>query len=154
MKRCTKCHEEKDNSSFVYVKARGKLHSWCKLCHTKAAKEHYWKNRERICRKSREANSKPLNKYKRYVFERLKLYGLTEQDMRDMMDNQRGCCAICKNSLDSGKKQIPQVDHCHRTGKVRGLLCDICNVGLGHFKDNPLLLEEAKQYVTRHNTEN
>lgn len=50
-------------------------------------------------------------------------------------------CVIC------GSKEKLVVDHDHKTGKIRGLLCNHCNRGLGHFKDDPMLLEFAAQYL-------
>lgn len=50
-------------------------------------------------------------------------------------------CVIC------GVEAELVVDHCHRTGQVRGMLCNNCNMGLGHFKDDPMLLEFAKIYL-------
>ena len=71
-----------------------------------------------------------------------KKYGVVEQDIRDLQDKQKGCCAICQNSLEE-----PNIDHCHTTGKVRGLLCGSCNKMLGHAKDNTDILACAIQYL-------
>lgn len=60
---------------------------------------------------------------------------------------QKGVCAIC--GLPQTHRLLA-VDHCHATRKVRDLLCDGCNIGLGNFKDNPALLEQAKLYLERH----
>lgn len=60
-----------------------------------------------------------------------------------MLEAQGGCCAICK--APKGNKLC--VDHDHRTGKVRGLLCSNCNAGLGMFKDSEDLLQSAKGYL-------
>lgn len=53
-------------------------------------------------------------------------------------------CAICKTSLLDKKAHI---DHCHKTNKVRGVLCELCNKGLGQFKDNIASLENAVKYL-------
>ena len=58
-----------------------------------------------------------------------------------MLEAQGKKCYLCKSS----KKLV--VDHDHNTGKVRGLLCDLCNRGLGYFKDNPDVLIAAAKYV-------
>jgi hypothetical protein len=59
-------------------------------------------------------------------------YGLSEQQYNDLLDKQGEYCAICGDYLIS-----PHVDHDHKTGNVRGLLCADCNQGLGHFRDSP-----------------
>lgn len=69
--------------------------------------------------------------------------GLTEYER--LYFNQQGRCAICDGKPD-GERPLA-VDHCHKTGKVRGLLCQRCNHGLGHFRDNLDLLSYAKNYL-------
>lgn len=67
----------------------------------------------------------------------------------ELQEKQQGVCAICKQ-LASGmlnSRARLAVDHCHTTGKIRGLLCGGCNVGLGHFKDNPEYLANAIEYL-------
>lgn len=63
-----------------------------------------------------------------------------------MKDNQVGRCAICEKLLSQDTKHI-HVDHCHKTNKVRGLLCSNCNKGLGFFKDNTNSLARAILYL-------
>jgi hypothetical protein len=65
----------------------------------------------------------------------LKKYGINADQYRAMLEHQEGRCAICK-SKDTGSVRGWHVDHCHRTGKVRGLLCHPCNLLLGHAKDS------------------
>lgn len=73
-----------------------------------------------------------------------KNYGITFEQYDAMFANQNGVCAICGSA--GGKKKL-HVDHCHTTGKIRGLLCINCNHGLGHFKDNEKLMLEAIKYL-------
>ncbi len=70
-------------------------------------------------------------------------YGLTGEQYYAMAEAQNHVCKICKEPAET--KLF--VDHDHKTGKVRGLLCQFCNFGLGSFLDNPELLENAKQYL-------
>ncbi len=72
-------------------------------------------------------------------------YGLTMTSFQQMVDAQGNVCAICQEPFVS----TPKVDHCHGTGRVRGLLCHQCNVGLGAFRDNCRSLERAIRYLTR-----
>lgn len=73
---------------------------------------------------------------------RLRQYGLTIADYDAMLDIQEGNCSVCGDKLS-----IPQVDHCHDTGQVRGLLCNKCNIGLGMFRDDLDLLAAAASYL-------
>ncbi len=74
----------------------------------------------------------------------LRKYGITPEVYETMLIEQRGVCAIC-GGVDSRKLAV---DHCHSTGRVRGLLCGTCNRGLGNFRDSTELLERAKGYLS------
>lgn len=76
-----------------------------------------------------------------------RFYNLTPQEFDAILENQHYACASC-HSLFGNKS--PHVDHDHKTGLVRGLLCSHCNTGLGCFKDNPELLKAAASYLERH----
>lgn len=79
-------------------------------------------------------------------------YGITLDDRNNMIAEQGGKCAICKNDLSEGRHV--HVDHDHITEKVRGILCSNCNIGLGNFKDNPTTLFLAIEYLKKHNVIN
>jgi hypothetical protein len=79
-----------------------------------------------------------------------KLYGITHADYERMLVEQGGCCAICGTPAPVGIKKYFSVDHDHETGRVRQLLCDLCNNGLGRFKDDIDLLKKAVAYLERH----
>ncbi len=68
---------------------------------------------------------------------------MRSSDYQLMLNEQQGRCAICQN-LAKGKLVI---DHDHSSGEVRGLLCPSCNLGLGHFFDNPSFLRRAIEYL-------
>jgi DNA-directed RNA polymerase subunit RPC12/RpoP len=81
-------------------------------------------------------------------------YGLSVEQYDSMLKEQGGVCAICKQkeTIVSNKKggvDSLRVDHCHKSSQVRGLLCQNCNFGLGHFKDNIMLLKTAIDYLNR-----
>lgn len=81
-------------------------------------------------------------------------FGITSEDYTKMLQEQESVCAICKQTetkLDwRSKKILPlSVDHCHTTGKVRGLLCADCNRALGMFQDSAELLQNAAKYVSK-----
>lgn len=74
-------------------------------------------------------------------------YGLTVDEYDERLMNQNGVCAICQNPPDGGRWPRLAVDHDHERKVVRGLLCEHCNIGLGKFKDDPVRLGAAIQYL-------
>lgn len=82
--------------------------------------------------------------------QRIKKYGITMTEFSAMMTAQGGKCAICGHQGTEDRNFFPVVDHCHRTKKPRGLLCMNCNMGIGKFKDNPLLMRKAALYIESH----
>ncbi len=72
-------------------------------------------------------------------------YGLSNEEYQEMLDAQQGVCAIC--GKECRKNLFLSVDHNHRTGAVRGLLCDDCNNGLAKFFDDVTLLQKAIEYL-------
>lgn len=80
-------------------------------------------------------------------------YGITPEQYTELFSKQNGCCAICKQPESarhnySNKVQQLAVDHCHSTGKVRGLLCQDCNRGIAKFHDDVSRLQSAINYLT------
>ena len=79
-----------------------------------------------------------------------KSYGITYDDYNKMFIEQNGCCAICDThitDINHKHKKHLCIDHNHETGKVRGLLCDSCNRGIGLLKDNYKILIKAANYL-------
>lgn len=76
-------------------------------------------------------------------------YGITLERYNQMFADQNGNCAICGRNQSEFKYQLA-VDHCHRTGKVRGLLCGPCNTGIGNLQDRPEVLKNALSYLTNY----
>jgi hypothetical protein len=75
---------------------------------------------------------------------KVKRYGITTDHYAALLARQGGTCAICKRPPSARRLAV---DHCHTTGKVRGLLCSPCNVSLGQFGDDPRRLVEAAKYL-------
>lgn len=75
-------------------------------------------------------------------------YGISLEQKETLFKNQNYTCAICKT--DTPTKYGWHIDHCHKTQKVRGILCQFCNQLLGMAKDNPLILKEAINYLHEH----
>lgn len=121
-------------------------------------KEYRAKNREKL----REVNRKWYAKNRdsqidrnrtRYYEKRIWLlerkYGLVPGEFERMLADQDGRCAICRTDKPGGRFTMMHVDHCHTTGKVRGLLCNNCNPLLGRAKDSPAVLRAAAAYLER-----
>lgn len=72
-------------------------------------------------------------------------YGITEEDYERMLEEQDHLCAICREPCSSGRRLA--VDHCHLTGKVRGLLCMNCNIALGKLKDSVKIAQSLIRYL-------
>jgi len=115
----------------------------------KRRKEYYLNNKELVAAcNDRWRGSNPeklrLSRIK-------KLYGVDQSYITDLMDSQKGCCDICKESLvfpDSIREYA--IDHCHTTDKVRGLLCHSCNHLLGNSFDSKDILLSAIHYLDKH----
>ena len=75
---------------------------------------------------------------------RLRRYGISSDFFGDLWQEQNGCCAICGTRL----KDKFYIDHNHKTGQIRGLLCSSCNVGIGLLKDSPDMLSKAIKYLS------
>lgn len=110
--------------------------------------EHFARDRNRLrgftyqckaCKKKYEKKRGPIAHAKR----RLKKHGISHEEYKAMEVSQDGRCAICGRAPST----TFHIDHCHKTGMVRGLLCSACNVGLGHFEDNPITLQAAIDYL-------
>lgn len=93
-------------------------------------RKYYERNRDRVRNNALKCN-----------------YGITLKEYNELLWKQGGRCAICRNILELGKRT--HVDHCHDTGRVRGILCHACNVGIGHFRHSPLLLKLAANYCEK-----
>lgn len=91
--------------------------------------------------------------YGKYIKKR---YGITEDDYERLLVAQGGKCGCCGGDSPNNRRNERRgkwhIDHCHATGKVRGLLCMNCNAGLGHFKDDVARLAKAITYLTARDT--
>lgn len=122
---CSYCKKE--------FKARSPKKTWC----------------SRACLKRKD--EKETNGYNRYWRSAIKLsYGINTEDYFRLLNEQQGVCAICKQNetaVANGKIRKLGVDHDHSTGKVRGLLCQNCNIMIGGARDNPGILTAAVLYL-------
>jgi hypothetical protein len=123
---------------------------WAAL--TSMQRYHFKRREQRIAARKRWGTAN-AERRKEYVSKssrkwRLKnIYGLTEADYKTILDFQGGGCAICKTECPGGKLKYFCVDHDHATGKIRGLLCNACNVAIGLLKDSIVLCDNAAAYL-------
>lgn len=142
MKACSKCQEVKPLSEYYgNKKASDGKASECKSC-SKARQKAYY-----------DANPDARKQYT--IKTRLKThYGITPEDRARMLEEAEHKCQICKDDIylpdTSNKNSNANIDHCHDTGRVRGVLCGPCNRALGLFKDNPAIIMAAHSYLSLH----
>lgn len=133
MKTCTTCNIAKPAADYHWhYKDKGIRRTSCKVCRS---------NVEKI-RQRQEAYKATR---KEYTLQ--KGYGISVEEYNLKLKEQNGGCQICGRPP---KNKSLAVDHCHTTGKIRGLLCSYCNVGLGHFHDKPELLNKAADYLRKY----
>jgi len=146
MTQCKKCGDT-DISHFYIRKSRNQPFNKCKKCCLEGDRANYKNN---LSRRKKKIESLQIRKKQDPLFERrsfLKFrYGLSIDDYDKLLLAQNKCCAICGLSEEK-LGSILFVDHDHVSGKIRGLLCDSCNKGLGMFKDNAEILKKAIEYL-------
>lgn len=144
-KACTKCGQTKPLTDFYYSAngkaAKNKIYkSACKECVKEGARRWARENPEHHART-------------RYAYELARTYGITIEEYEALVAKNGGGCAICGAAETkvhaSGTVFRFSVDHCHETGKIRGILCMTCNRAIGMMKDNPQLLRKAAEYLER-----
>jgi len=140
-KVCTKCGQEKPIGDFGKAPGyRGGRYAECKPCRVARCKQWRHKNL---------AHSRALNR-KSWL---KNTYGITPEQYDILLESQSGVCAICgkpETRVLKGKVCELAVDHDHVTGRVRGLLCVKCNLGIGSFNDSRKLFARAAAYLKRH----
>jgi hypothetical protein len=147
-----------------YLRARRENPEFVELLRERG-RNYYANNRDLMLARAKESLSKPgarsrkrqydesLRKRPEYRetrvnYDLLRLYGITLDRKKEMFNHQNGRCDICNVVLSS--IFAAHVDHCHASGKVRGLLCNKCNVGLGAFNDSISNFLEAARYIEKH----
>lgn len=132
-KQCKKCWKIKPLGEFYRNRRSLDGHEYqCKECRNKRHKQWRSDNPEKRKRTARK------NELKRR-------YGISEREYRLLLRSQGGVCAICKTGSTASEALC--VDHEHSSGRIRGLLCKDCNLGLGLFRDKPSLLFAAIKYL-------
>lgn len=147
MLTCPKCNQSKDVSEF-YPSVLKTAYKQCKKCSNTQSREWAANNRDaeraRV-RKYHAENRERLNEYARWQrFQRK--YGVSKDQYVVMLASQEHQCKICDRPLINQGRVC--IDHSHKTNKVRGILCDRCNRGIGLLQDNPTVLNKAAQYIS------
>jgi len=168
MRECKICKQNKDINEF-YTK-----HAKCKSCYkqffarTKEERReyrrsHYIKNRERLRKIAKDYYDEYLkhDKEKRKLQKIKYTHHLDKREYYDLIEKSNGLCNICKKSFENK----PHIDHDHLTGRIRGVLCNKCNLGIGllcddiniltnaidYLKDNGKMPINTKQYTSKNN---
>jgi hypothetical protein len=116
-------------------------------CRKKTQQRYYKKNKKKLLAYSKNWCKNHPDKYA--VYKRKYLlkvtYGITLEQYNEMLHNQKGVCAICSQSNRNGRPLV--IDHDHKTGNIRGLLCDKCNPVLGYVDENIKTLNKMITYL-------
>jgi len=110
---------------------------------------HANKERAQAREKAWRRENRAYNLARKRRFKLLKDFGITVEEYERMLAAQGGVCAICLRDPKTMKRRL-NVDHCHTTGKVRGLLCTLCNKGIGYLREDPFIFFSALGYLQKH----
>lgn len=115
---------------------------------TKSQRNLKWKkeNPEKVKEYNEKYRSKSESKEKIRAWHYKEKYGITIDEYNFLLEKQRGVCSLCSLPERFRNRRLA-VDHCHTTGRVRGLLCQDCNTALGKFKENIEVLGKAIKYL-------
>lgn len=127
MKICNKCNIDRKLEEFYIDRRNNKPLLICKKCHAIKSKEwdkRNWNRRLQIMKEGRWRSQ-----------------GIDVNEANKVINSNKEC-KIC------GSNENLVLDHCHKTKRIRGVLCDGCNVGIGRLKDNPILCAKAAEYLS------
>jgi len=157
-KTCTKCNIIKPYAEFHKDSSRPDGHIYlCNPCVAQRRKDEWASPEYKAKQRSRwrnmpvEKKQARLNVKRRYTAKigRFKPYGITSDDFVKMMEAQCNLCGICQIDFDLMPTKHIHLDHCHETGKIRGVLCGRCNAMLGFARDRVDVLYAAVEYLLR-----
>jgi len=165
-KRCPRCKLEMVIDSFPRNRSKKSGYGcWCKKCENESSKKYQSENKEKCkeawaryrikhrekrleyCREYRKNNPEKFKEYDKIGNQkkRQKLYGISPEQFDTLLENQGDRCIVC--STNSPGKKGWCVDHCHETGRIRGILCGKCNMGIGLFDDSTEILKKVISYL-------
>jgi hypothetical protein len=122
----------------------------CRDCQKKHSSEHYITLDREDQKKKRRSwyENHPTVAHNSHL---KRNFNISHDEYLSLLEEQNGKCAICGSDKPKGRYNHFAVDHDHVTGKLRGLLCSPCNIGIGHLQDSPDLLHKAALYLETHN---
>jgi hypothetical protein len=158
LKVCSRCEVEQAITNFCRSKkTKDKLQSQCKTCgrtqiaefrrnhpEKSRALDAAWRRKNKDKVRATQARYCKKNPTYYVTWRRRRIYGLSVADMQVLNQSQGGRCPGCLRNLKGVRVNI---DHCHTTGKVRGLLCNRCNIHMGGLKDDPEILIRLANYL-------
>lgn len=165
MKTCTKCGQTKSLDEFHIDRGiKSQRKPACRLCTNKTKSKWRISNTDKVRKQRKESYERNRETYLAYfrssrrrrlwfAWKLMRKFGITVEQYEHMLESQEFCCAICKKSPSEVSahfhKHRLHVDHDHKTGLVRGLLCNNCNVALGCLGDSVKRLKRAIQYLRK-----
>ncbi len=153
-KVCSRCETPKPlNCYHKSPHSKTGVHAYCKVCTTTYNRERYQRDPKKAAALRREwnLNNKERSQKTKRSYSLRNLYGITLDQYNALLSQQDNRCAICM-STSTKRKTCPNllVDHCHATGKVRGLLCSTCNSAIGMLEESEQSLTNAISYLKKH----
>lgn len=148
--------ETKRKAEASYREHTGDLMASCRTCGLVKHPREMSKYDRGICKPCKSAATRAWQIANPKAWDRharkshlMKKYGITIEEFDRMFAEQGEACAICKVRVLDSRGFRPHIDHCHDTGKVRGILCGRCNRALGQFEDDATLLRSAVAYLEK-----
>ncbi|WEU67394.1 endonuclease VII [Xanthomonas phage JGB6] len=141
--KCRICEVKLTIENAYVNRTKGTFQTACKECGRNIAKKWHADNKEREL----ERRKKYYQENKEVITAQIdasrirRKYGISKEQVEEMSKAQNGCCAICNQK----KKMV--IDHCHTTGRVRGLLCNGCNTAIGMMGENIEAFQAAIKYL-------
>jgi hypothetical protein len=169
MKKCGSCKQIKDIVCFAKdISKKDGLRAQCRECiklfnekRKDKIKQYRLENKESISKNKRRYYLENIEKFrelnkqnqeKKRTNYLIKKYNISAEDYRVMYDKQNDCCAICKRPEIKVRRKLLMVDHCHRTNRIRELLCSDCNLALGGVKDDLQIASSLVDYLRKHSS--
>lgn len=165
-KICSSCKIEKELTSDNYQRDRSRLdgyHYYCKTCVSDKWQQKYYSNPQKFRLRANNNRKLKIEQDPLYPlkYKLQRVYRISYEQYIEIFENQNRSCKICKTTQEPARGW--QIDHDHsccdssvrrHCGKcIRGILCELCNWGLGHFKDDPEILKEATKYLENYKKE-